>query len=51
MDAPSLRIVADHFQQFGNAYASSFLNAVPEPSGLALMGTLSVLTRRRRRDQ
>lgn len=43
MDAPSLQLVADHFQQFGNAYASTFLNTVPEPSSVALGGALSVL--------
>ncbi|CAN5350666.1 hypothetical protein BH09PLA1_BH09PLA1_16050 [soil metagenome] len=31
MDTPALRMVEVHFAQFGDAYASSFLNAVPEP--------------------
>jgi hypothetical protein len=49
MDAPSLRLVADHFQQFGNAYASSFLNAVPEPGCVMLSAALPVICCRRRR--
>lgn len=49
MGAASLRIVADHFLQFGNAYASSFLNAVPEPGSITLAGTWWLAACRRRR--
>jgi hypothetical protein len=51
MTAPGLHMVAQHFEQFGQPYANSFLAAVPEPMGLALMGgtCLASLSRRRRR--
>ena len=49
MSAPALQMIEQHFQQFGSAYASSFLNAVPEPSSLAAFATISVLLRQRRR--
>ncbi|CAN5375759.1 hypothetical protein BH09PLA1_BH09PLA1_15380 [soil metagenome] len=35
MDLPALALVENHLAQFGEAYAGSFLNAVPEP-GAAL---------------
>jgi hypothetical protein len=38
MDAPALRFVQEHSEQFGVAYATSFLNAVPEP-GRALVAS------------
>src|SRR5205823_11034498 len=49
MDSPELQIVMNHFQQVGNVYASSFLNAVPEP-GVATVLTFAfgALARRRR---
>lgn len=43
MDAPSLKIVADHFRRFGEAYASTFLNAVPEPSSVSVTIVLCML--------
>ncbi|CAN5683804.1 hypothetical protein BH09PLA1_BH09PLA1_24600 [soil metagenome] len=52
MEGPALQLVIAHFEQFGEAYASSFLSAVPEPASLMLFGAMiSVRTlRRRRRD-
>jgi len=47
MSAPALAMVADHFQRFGQVYASSFLNAVPEPSSAALLFAAAALGRRR----
>jgi autotransporter-associated beta strand protein len=39
MHAPALRMVQVHYSQFGDRYASSLLNAVPEPaSGIFLFG-------------
>lgn len=52
MDAPSLQLVQQHLQQFGEQYAAGFLNAVPEPtSTLAISGltALAASGRRRRR--
>jgi autotransporter-associated beta strand protein len=53
MNTPELRMVMDHFDQFGVPYAQSFLNAVPEPtSAIALAGVQAlacVCTHRRRR--
>jgi hypothetical protein len=52
MNAPSLQIVMEHFDQFGIDYARGFLNAVPEPTGIALFGvpaSAGMLLRRRRR--
>ncbi|CAN5503943.1 hypothetical protein BH09PLA1_BH09PLA1_11380 [soil metagenome] len=52
MDSPPLQIVQSHFAQFGEAYASSFLNAVPEPTSIGLFTGLAALAagkRRRRR--
>jgi hypothetical protein len=51
MDDPALRMVADHFQQFGLEYAQAFLSAAPEPgSAVGLIGlmTAGALSRRRR---
>ncbi|MBC8108104.1 MAG: PEP-CTERM sorting domain-containing protein [Anaerolineae bacterium] len=51
MNGAALGLVREHFAQFGNAYASSFLNSIPEPtSALALSGlAASAASRRRRR--
>jgi hypothetical protein len=49
MNTPALRMVADHFEQFGNGYASSFLNAVPEPSSLLIAAGCAMMFGRRRR--
>lgn len=38
MNTPELRIVMDHFDQFGVGYAQSFLNAVPEPGSMSIFG-------------
>ncbi|MBC8106733.1 MAG: hypothetical protein H7Z14_09105 [Anaerolineae bacterium] len=37
MDAPSLRLIEAHYAEFGDRYASSFLNAIPEPASAILM--------------
>ncbi|CAN5577332.1 hypothetical protein BH09PLA1_BH09PLA1_31530 [soil metagenome] len=55
MDAPSLVMVSNHFSQFGEGYATSFLNSVPEPTSIALLGGLiasaaSMRPTRRRRE-
>jgi hypothetical protein len=52
MNGPELRMVVDHFNQFGLGYAQSFLAAVPEPASAlfaAAIGGASLLRRRRRR--
>ncbi|CAN5674210.1 hypothetical protein BH09PLA1_BH09PLA1_11900 [soil metagenome] len=51
MTTPGLMIVLRHFDQFGEPYAASVLNSVPEPSGIALVGAAlgGVLRRRRSR--
>jgi len=50
MNTPELRVVMEHFDQFGVPYAQSFLNAVPEPtSALALAGVQVLACMRRRR--
>ena len=36
MNGPELRMVVDHFNQFGQPYANAFLNAVPEPTTAVL---------------
>ena len=50
MEDPALRLVQNHFQQFGNAYATSFLQAVPEPaaSSVLMIGAAALLRRRQR---
>jgi hypothetical protein len=50
MNTPALRMVEDHFAQFGVPYAASFLNAVPEPgvAMLSVLATMLALPRRRR---
>ena len=51
MDASALGMVQDHFQRFGNAYANSFLNAIPEPNtALVAISGLAASARRRRRN-
>ncbi|CAN5711216.1 hypothetical protein BH09PLA1_BH09PLA1_03290 [soil metagenome] len=50
MSSPELTQVVNHFNQFGESYANSFLNAVPEPTVIALLAPIGVMfTRRRRR--
>jgi hypothetical protein len=49
MNTPALRMVQQHFDEFGGAYASSFLSAVPEPHSLATCCALIGLTCKRRR--
>jgi hypothetical protein len=51
MDAPALRAVVQHFDQFGIDYATHFLAAVPEPTGclVPLLGGLVAARRGRRR--
>ena len=50
MNLPALRMVQSHFEQFGIGYANSFLNAVPEPTSLAVLALAgSILGSRSRR--
>ncbi len=50
MGAPSLQLVAEHFEQMGGSYAQSFIAAVPEPTVFAYsLCALSVLVGRRKR--
>jgi hypothetical protein len=49
MDTQALRLVQQHFEQFGVVYASSFLNAVPEPVSATLFVPAAILLSRRRR--
>jgi beta-glucanase (GH16 family) len=52
MNDSALRKVEQHFQQFGDRYARSFIAAVPEPTTIALAGVLAsagMLFRRNRR--
>jgi len=51
MNTPALQMVIQHYDQFGQSYANSFLNAVPEPGSIALLGVpaLASMIRRRRR--
>ncbi|CAN5481748.1 hypothetical protein BH09PLA1_BH09PLA1_01920 [soil metagenome] len=51
MDAPSLQLVQEHFTQFGESFASSFLNAVPEPQCAAVLTALAACTAGARRRQ
>jgi hypothetical protein len=50
MDSPPLQLVMDHFNQFGEGYAHSFLSSVPEPTTASVIGLVACsLLRRRRR--
>lgn len=49
MNQPALRIVQSHLAQFGGAYASAFLAAVPEPGSAICYVALATLLARRRR--
>jgi autotransporter-associated beta strand protein len=51
MNASSLQKLEQHFDQFGEGYAHSFLAAVPEPAGLSglALGLVALCNRRRRR--
>jgi hypothetical protein len=51
MNEPALRIVMEHFSQFGSSYASSFLNAVPEPTGTLPLGIGALVAMRRLRSR
>ncbi len=52
MGSPALRMVEQHLAQFGDAYAMSFLNGVPEPASISIllvgMGALTLSRARRR---
>lgn len=49
MDGAALRMVVDHFDQFGTAYATSFLSSVPEPTQLSwVLGTVALARKRKR---
>jgi autotransporter-associated beta strand protein len=53
MNDAALRRVQDHLSEFGQDYANHFLAAVPEPTGMAVAGSLGLaasLRRRRRRE-
>ena len=49
MDSPELQKVVLHLAEFGNVYASSFLNAVPEPTSMFALAALAPLLARRGR--
>ncbi|MBC8109325.1 MAG: hypothetical protein H7Z14_22265 [Anaerolineae bacterium] len=50
MNSLSLKLVEEHLDQFGETYAASFLNAVPEPSTLLFgVQALACMTLRRKR--
>jgi hypothetical protein len=51
MGSPSLRLVLQHFDQFGQPYAQGFLNAVPEPTSALALLLLGGAMRRRREDR
>lgn len=50
MDDPALRMLVLHYEQFGDAYASHFLSAVPEPGAILLLGAAApaLICRKRR---
>lgn len=43
MNTPELQMVVQHFSEFGQTYANSFLTAVPEPAAAISLITLGVL--------
>jgi hypothetical protein len=47
MDALPLVKVWEHYDQFGQAYADAFLQAIPEPAGAVMIVPLALLARRR----
>jgi hypothetical protein len=49
MDEPALQMVRQHLQQFGEGYAASFLNAVPEPGLVPPFAVVAMVLRRHRR--
>ena len=51
LDSPGMSEVLQHLDQFGGAYGSAFLAAVPEPTSLAMLGigATALVTRKRRR--
>lgn len=49
MNAPALRLVQEHFAQFGEGFAWSFLNAVPEPTSALILGGIGAAIFRHRR--
>ncbi|MBC8105022.1 MAG: PEP-CTERM sorting domain-containing protein [Anaerolineae bacterium] len=49
MSDPGLKLVMEHFNQFGAAYAGSFLNAVPEPGTVLPLIAIGLACSRRRR--
>jgi hypothetical protein len=48
MNTPELRRVMEDFERFGVGYAQTFIAAVPEPGGCAIMGLLMCFVMRRR---
>ncbi|CAN5711367.1 hypothetical protein BH09PLA1_BH09PLA1_03320 [soil metagenome] len=52
MNQPALQFVLTHFNQFGEGYASSLLNAVPEPAQMGMiLGIGAALLQFRRRSR
>ncbi|MBC8108073.1 MAG: hypothetical protein H7Z14_15920, partial [Anaerolineae bacterium] len=49
MNSPVLQLVVDHFQQFGQRYATGFLSSVPEPTGVLWLSALAAIASRRSR--
>jgi hypothetical protein len=51
MNTPALRLVSEHYDQFGQQYATGFLSAVPEPASvlwfMTASGALSCRPRKR----
>ncbi|CAN5583129.1 hypothetical protein BH09PLA1_BH09PLA1_08280 [soil metagenome] len=49
MDRSELQVVQQHLAQFGQGYANSFLNAVPEPASVMILSALAAAAMCRRR--
>jgi hypothetical protein len=43
MNTPPLQMVMHHFEQFGQPYATAFINSVPEPTSALSIGGLAAL--------
>lgn len=49
MDSAALQMVVLHYEQFGEAYAHSFIASVPEPGSIALLAGMAIVGLWRRR--